>query len=1560
MRAGGSSSYFTSDAKSHAVAKYNGEFFTTLQEALNHATAGGEVSLIAHTEEGELTFPADGITLNLGGHTLTIPEGKKGIVVRNQKTLKDGLSNITICNGAITGSKSSLWVDTLYARNLTLRDLTISDIEVINGHDGISICRSDAVMENCRIENVVGAIKNNAGAMIAVESGTLTMNSCTIENCESGGSIIDAGVDSYLKTSPTLTMNDCRVAFNTGSYSGGLECEGAGSGNPWWAMITLNNTVITGNRARNKTYSGGGLNMIRTRLRMTGGAIYGNSVPDDAAVNNSGADVYVYKGYTNMVIPKAADMKDDGADLKSYFWVDTISNKNYEDGIDMGRNVNLTSPMGLKVDHEAINVARNMRTNVEYPTLSAAVADAQGGDTLQLCAADNKGGHAVTENTNIEISKSLTIDLNGHHLNGLASSGKVFTVKSGSNLMLIGGKTNGKGILEANEVDGAIENFGELEISGAITFKDKIFHRGKRLFITGSHGRLRISLEKDKYIEADKDLTADSVQVYLLDAAERAALNDRYHDHEDVLIGVGGTAALESVTSTPEIDNPHVRRVHKTDGPKGAGLYIVDTIPMGFYLDGVNGDDNAAGTKDAPVKTFAKARELVEIEDMPIDGIYVLNTVTVDGSESWSMPKNTAMIRYENFRGALVHVTGSLKLTNIAIDGHSEGLVTANSPLIDVENGTLELGEGAVVRNNTNTTFVTVGSHGNAAGGVLARGTAKVILNGGTVSGNEAGLGGGIGLYGNSVLTMNSGAVSRNKALDKHHSSDSRAAGGGIFVAGSSTMNFNGGSVSDNWSDYYGGGISLGGYSTTTISTDKDAKGSLNMNGGEIDGNGAKQNGGGLLVQANTEAKISAGSITNNRASSGLFTGGGIYVNSNANQSYLDYGDLDMTNVLITENTAGQGGGGIGACPTSLTLVFVSSGAAIYNNDAPKAHDVLIDATTGSNVFGMRADHVAYISHYMLGGGEARWQRDGTDLYTEPDTINQINGHTHMTTHRSLELKAAPTNEDIQKALAIATVRISGNHGGIFGGGLGTNGNVRIGTKWNISAHKVWDDADNADAIRPESIKVRLKATVVYNGETVEIPKEVIPFDTDATLNESNKWQHVWEGLPEVVPEDDPNVAQYKNLEITYRIDEIDVPEGYTCAVAGDMFKGYTITNKHEQEKTSIPVKKVWNDEGHEYARPESITVSLRDGEKVVRELVLNKENDWAGSFDDLPANRDGKKIEYTLTEVAVEGYASTVTHDAEKDAYTVTNTYTYDTEHKLGGFKVSKTVAGDAADASKEFRFQVRLYDANGNEITDTKFPFTGDESGAVASGETFALRSGETVELSGVPEGSRYIVKEVADDAHGYEIEPVRGEIRGPEAEEGTIATGEYPLIAYTNEKNSTMGAFSIQKTVEGEGADKSREFEFKVTIGDDPATPVDESKAAEFAYVGSKSGIVANGGTVKLKHGEKVTVEGLPAGTPFKVEEVAAEGYDSKASGAEGTIEAGKTQEASFVNTLKAQGSPGKAGGAAASKLKSGLAKTGDPLRFLVVAVMLIACSAALIAVRGSRKTKRSRRS
>ena len=84
----------------------------------------------------------------------------------------------------------------------------------------------------------------------------------------------------------------------------------------------------------------------------------------------------------------------------------------------------------------------------------------------------------------------------------------------------------------------------------------------------------------------------------------------------------------------------------------------------------------------------------------------------------------------------------------------------------------------------------------------------------------------------------------------------------------------------------------------------------------------------------------------------------------------------------------------------------------------------------------------------------------------------------------------------------------------------------------------------------------------------------------------------------------------------------------------------------------SVPVAKRWvGGEGSE------VTVRLlADGKDAGKALKLNAGNGWKGSFDGLPAYKDGKRIAYAVAEDAVEGYSSKVTGDA-KAGFTVTNT---------------------------------------------------------------------------------------------------------------------------------------------------------------------------------------------------------------------------------------------------------------------------------------------------------------
>ena len=183
--------------------------------------------------------------------------------------------------------------------------------------------------------------------------------------------------------------------------------------------------------------------------------------------------------------------------------------------------------------------------------------------------------------------------------------------------------------------------------------------------------------------------------------------------------------------------------------------------------------------------------------------------------------------------------------------------------------------------------------------------------------------------------------------------------------------------------------------------------------------------------------------------------------------------------------------------------------------------------------------------------------------------------------------------------------------------------------KTSVTVTKAWADANNQDGMRPASVKAQLYADGKPLGDPVE-------------LSEANGWTHTWTGL----------FMKEAGKDVAYAVEEVSVPKGYEASAAGDAKAGYTLTNAHEPETVSVPVEKRWvGGEGGE------VTVRLlADGKDAGKALKLNAGNGWKGSFDGLPAYKDGKRIAYAVAEDAVEGYSSKVAGDASK-GFTVTNT---------------------------------------------------------------------------------------------------------------------------------------------------------------------------------------------------------------------------------------------------------------------------------------------------------------
>ena len=364
---------------------------------------------------------------------------------------------------------------------------------------------------------------------------------------------------------------------------------------------------------------------------------------------------------------------------------------------------------------------------------------------------------------------------------------------------------------------------------------------------------------------------------------------------------------------------------------------------------------------------------------------------------------------------------------------------------IYVDNGTVNIQDGVVAANR-----------GSSGGGIFFQ-NGTLNISGGAVTGNEVinghtDNGGGIFVQ-NGTLNLSGGYVTNNyKACDCNDCQgdvNNTHGGGGIALANSSAMNMTGGYVTGNYSGLAGGGIYAGFHSHNVKFT---------MSGGTIASNCAELGeGGGLRIAGGTDGVIQATNkvyITNNITNTNNdWGGGGIFVQ--------DKGNLNITNALITDNTAGGYGGGVAACPTGETLITHTDGAAIYENidygkkmsgggndkTADKEVAQKNDTFTSNghkDYFCVRSggnNPISLVTGRMLGDGAANWtgSSDGKHI-----TISKTG---YATANYLFGLAADPNSEAIAAAKNAARVIITGNQSSIHGGGIMTNGGLILGKR---------------------------------------------------------------------------------------------------------------------------------------------------------------------------------------------------------------------------------------------------------------------------------------------------------------------------------------------------------------------------------------------------------------------------------------------------------------------------------------------------------------------------------
>jgi len=178
-----------------------------------------------------------------------------------------------------------------------------------------------------------------------------------------------------------------------------------------------------------------------------------------------------------------------------------------------------------------------------------------------------------------------------------------------------------------------------------------------------------------------------------------------------------------------------------------------------------------------------------------------------------------------------------------------------------------------------------------------------------------------------------------------------------------------------------------------------------------------------------------------------------------------------------------------------------------------------------------------------------------------------------------------------------------------------------------LTVHKVWDD--NGYPNRPDSVTMHL----LRDGEKHE----------EIVLNADNQWTYTWDDLDD---------------RYDWSVKE-DVPNGYEVSYKTEDNKIF-ITNHRdydppvEPDPEDLTVKKVWSDENDKLdIRPDSVTVTLYNGDTAVDKVTLGAWNNWSYTWTDLDGNGDWSVLETGIP----KGY--TPSYRTNGDAVTITNTAT-------------------------------------------------------------------------------------------------------------------------------------------------------------------------------------------------------------------------------------------------------------------------------------------------------------
>lgn len=297
--------------------------------------------------------------------------------------------------------------------------------------------------------------------------------------------------------------------------------------------------------------------------------------------------------------------------------------------------------------------------------------------------------------------------------------------------------------------------------------------------------------------------------------------------------------------------------------------------------------------------------------------------------------------------------------------------------------------------------------------------------------------------------------------------------------------------------------------------------------------------------------------------------------------------------------------------------------------------------------------------------GTKRWKDDTTEARPESITVNLLRNNVVIETKEVLaEDNWRYSFTDLDKYdsegqlynYTVAEQDVPGYESKVNGYDI-TNTRSE---KRTIEVTKGWLDDNSPN--RPKSV-------IVYLYQNNEL------FNT-VELKAENDWKYVFTDIEAFDEDGQPYEYSIKEKPMV----------GYETTI-----EGFNITNLRVG-KTEVEGKKIWLDDNSP-DRPESITVELfANGTETGKTVEVNAESNWEYKFTNLEKyDTQGKEINYTVKEKAVDGYKTTI------DNYNITNL-------RIGKTEVTgEKIWNEVAEQYRPDSISVNLL-ADGKKVNSTK----------------------------------------------------------------------------------------------------------------------------------------------------------------------------------------------------------------------------------------------------------------